>query len=471
MEQNSLSTITIRTGTTHDLPQLSYLTDKELRSSLPKVSPYGIEYTHNTPFITPTASRLWIVEEKEQPIGHFYLWNINHAHQWLQLICSFSSQISEETIIYSFQEMLGLLKDTIPFHKIMLLVQSDHSFFLHIARKLSFLFEGTLHHHLNLNNIWHDISIFSLIPEEMITSNQRKKNNYEHLISQAAQAQISDIIVRAIIVKPINDHLHLLLLKRKATFPFPNVEEPPGGILQNNEPIDQALTRIVKDQTNLELDFEHLFLSFTDIQENETTVRELFFRVNPISWNISMNSKEHLSYQWEPLHNLPKSQLHPDMIQILSPCSPYENIGTSIAEHQASFEIGPPTDMVEKTILTGSYLKAHAAKGYPPIEPIAIYLQDSIKRIVGGILGESKYGAFIIHYFWIDSAWKEGWAQKLLEQIEKTARTKKHSSILISLMEWEEIRFFEEHGFRINTQITGFYNQSRQLWLHKELDK
>jgi RimJ/RimL family protein N-acetyltransferase/GNAT superfamily N-acetyltransferase/8-oxo-dGTP pyrophosphatase MutT (NUDIX family) len=459
-----------------------YLQSANVKTSFPHAFQEALGATTDFPTVPEQwkADRIWVIEKNGNLIGHFFVWNVSDAQRWVEIIGTFAAPASEEEIVYAFEEMMTILFQVYQMHKVILLVHPDCLFFFGIARRLLFLLEGTLHKHMYLHGSWHDVCVFSLIRDDQKKPTQDKEtlsviSKHEWLLKQAAYDGINIIFVRTVILRMEKEKIDVLLLKRAPTAIMPNLEEPPGGKVNEGESLLQALSRIVYEQTALTISQDTYFLTSFDFSTNlGERVREFVFRVEPISTDIIIDNIEHDSSFWCPLQDLHSTKLHPDMIQILSSYTSalsYESENCPVHEHEAVLElIRPPKVQLEEAILTGLHLDAYAAKGLSAIEPIGLVLRDSANRIVGGLIFDLLYGCLFLRRLWVDPNWRRlGWGKKLILRAETIAREKGCHFALGLVMDWEDVGFFQKLGFFVESQHAGFQHNSRQFRFRKEL--
>jgi len=419
--------------------------------------------------------RLWIVERAGEIIGHILLWRIFEEDRSAQIVAAFSSLISLDETVASFQKVLSVLYTKEQFQKISLLIHPDQHFFFAVAQKLSFFLEGTLRKHLSIGEKRYDVALFSQLVDER-GGVCPGGCCLESVRKQAVLDGISHVVVRAVLLRSSESNIEVLLLKKSETLPFPGLEEPPGGVVQRNETFNHALKRVVSKETGIAVtDDIHFLASFDFTTEGGQRVRECVFRVTSTCLEVTIDPTTHESYHWIPLQDLPSTPLHPDLVKVLSGCSPgvsYENQSCPALEHDATVEcLRPPTPQLEEALLSGIHLDAYAAKGYSMIEPIGIVLRDGSSRIVGGIIADIEYGVLSIRRAWVNQDWRRaGWGKRMLARIEQIAREKSSLCIFATAMDWEDISFFQQSGYRIESQQTGFANSSRRYCFVKKLN-
>jgi N-acetylglutamate synthase-like GNAT family acetyltransferase/8-oxo-dGTP pyrophosphatase MutT (NUDIX family) len=475
----------VRRSSSADIQAIEELIeDAGTKTSLPKLAYNRIDL-HVPPEDFPSSwreDRQYVVEKDGFIIGHFLLWSVDERHQYAQIACAFSGVTTEHDVTGAFNDFFDILFRQKNLHKISFLVFPSALFFFTIAQHLSMFLEGTLRQQFAVDNEWYDVAIFSQLAMErsVLTIEGAKRiavleGNYDWLIHQASYDNIHVGVVRAIILRIDKAMIQVLLLKKSKQSSFPGVDEAPGGTIVEGESLFNALKRVVLEQTGMQISKDIVYLSSFDFTiDNGQRIREFVFRVRPMTWDVRVNLKDHESFQWLRLQDLPSSHLHPDLIHLLSSYSPtlsFETEEIPVHEHEAAIElVRPPTHQLEETLLIGHHLDAYAAKGLPMIDPIGLVLRDSANRIVGGLCADMAYGCLYIRRIWVDPNWRRvGWGKKLMARVESIAREKGCTFAVGNVMDWEDIPFFQKLGYSIENQHTGYQGASRQFRFRKEL--
>lgn len=486
MEETLSSTkVQVRSGAGVEYRTIAeFISSVDTRTSLPRMAYSEID-RQEAPADFPVAwraDRQWIVERGSELIGHFVVLQVNEQHRYVNVACVFACRATEHEIREGFESFFSILFRTKGIHKVCLFVDPAASFFFTLAQKLCLYLEGTLRRHLSVNGEWYDVALFAQTAEDREEIDQGpviqgpvKEDRYDWLIRQAEYDNVHLGVVRAILLQMDKQAIRVLLLKNSSEAPFPGVEEPPGGKLEQGESLKDALHRIVKNQVGLSISDDIYYLtSFDFTTDMGQRVREFVFRVKPTSWNVTIAPKEYESYTWMLLQDLPKTRLHPDLIQVLSSYSltlSYETEGVPLHEHEAAIElVRPLSPQLEETLVVGHHLDAYAAKGLPMIEPMGLILRDSSNRIVGGLTADLAYGCLSFRRIWVDPSWRNsGWGKKLIARAESIARERGCTFAVAAVMDWESLPFFQKLGYIIEGQYTGYQNASRQFRFRKPL--
>jgi GNAT superfamily N-acetyltransferase/ADP-ribose pyrophosphatase YjhB (NUDIX family) len=484
-EMTVRSEVVLRNGTSVEARAIAeFINSVDTKTSLPR--PAYVEMDLRlSPGELPLAwkeERQYIAEREGTLIAHFLVLHVDERHRFAHIVCAFAGDSSANEIKEAFQAYLDHLFRTKHLHKVCLLVDLNSDFFFTIAQRLSLYLEGTLRKHLALDGEWYDVALFAQTVEDREQADRGppvrgplREEKYDWLVRQAGYDKVHLGVVRAIILRAQRDEIRVLLLKKTAGPTFSNLEEPPGGRILENEDLQDALKRVVRDQTGLSISDDIYYLTAFDFTTDAgERVREFVFRVKPKTWDVVTNSRDHESFSWILLQDLPSSHLHPDLIQVLSSYSPtlsYETEGVPVHEHEAAVElVRPPSLQLEEVLLVGHHLDAYAAKGLAMIEPIGLILRNSANRIVGGLTAELAYGCLRIRRIWVDPAWRlSGWGRKLIARAESIARERGCDFATTFVMDWEYLPFFQKLGYIIEGQYTGYQNASRQFRFRKSL--
>ena len=461
-----------------------FLESSETKTSMPKIA-YAEENLRVPGAEVPLfwhEELEWVAEKAGLVIAHFRIWRVSESQQHAFFALAVGSRVPEADVISAVDGFLDIMFREKKLHKVCLMVHPETLYFYTLAQHLSLILEGTLRSHFVVQGAWYDVAIFSLTFEERELAVARgrrpyavKDEKYDWLIRQAEYDNVHVGVVRAIILQMGKENIRVLLLKKSNTSAFPGAEEPPGGKILEGETLFQALQRAVLEQTGLEISEDIYYLTAFDFTTDKgQRIREFVFRVKPMTWKVEIDPEEHQSFSWMLLQDLPRSQLHPDLIQVLSSYSPtlaYETEGTPLHEHEAAIElVRPPNAQLDEVLLVGHHLDAYAAKGLPMVEPIGLILRDSANRIVGGLHAELLYGSLFIRRMWVDPSWRRaGWGRKLIARAESIAREKGMTFAATNVMDWEFIPFFQKLGYTIEGQHTGYLKASRQFRFRKDL--
>ena len=477
--------VVLRSGTSIDARVIAeFINSVDTKTSLPRPAYVEMDLRRLSSELPQSwqEERQYVAERGGALIAHFLVLYVDEQHQFAHIVCAFAGDASEKEIKDAFQDYLDILFRLKHLHKVCLLVDLSSDFFFTIAQRLSLFLEGTLRKHLSPDGEWYDVALFAQTKEDREQADRGppvrgplREEKYEWLVRQAGYDKVHLGVVRAIILRAQRDDIRVLLMKKVKDPTLSSLGEPPGGKILENESLQDALIRVVRDQTGLSITDDIYYLTAFDFTTDAgERVREFVFRVKPKSWDAVTSPKDQESFSWVLLQNLPSSRLHPDLVQVLSSYSPtlsYETEGVPLHEHEAAVElVRPPSLQLEEVLLVGHHLDAYAAKGLAMIEPIGLVLRNSANRIVGGLVAELAYGCLSIRRIWVDPAWRlSGWGRKLIARAESIARERGCDFAATCVMDWEYLPFFQKLGYIIEGQYTGYQNASRQFRFRKSL--
>ncbi|MGN1012480.1 MAG: NUDIX domain-containing protein [Clostridia bacterium] len=121
---------------------------------------------------------------------------------------------------------------------------------------------------------------------------------YDYLIEKGKEDGIEKNVVGAVIVNEKNE---VLIMSRKADDFMGGIDELPSGNMEKGEDILKALTREVKEETNLDLKEVICFInSFDYISGSGKKARQYNFAIK-VEKNGVIKLTEHDAYKWESL--------------------------------------------------------------------------------------------------------------------------------------------------------------------------
>lgn len=472
------ATLTVRKAVPKDFERIrECLSSSISHLSLPFAMQREMDFMA-APLESMQEERFYVVESSEEIIGHFFLWQMDPQEKCMQVVAGFVAGCEEKEVEDAFRRFFDILFQQKYMHKIMLMVDPDAAFFFTIARSLGLFLEGTFRKHISFAGSWCDVCFFSQLASEGIQKEIAitKDVRYEWLLSRARYDEIDTLVVRAVLLRMQPKQIEVLLLRRTKNVALPGVEETPGGPMVEGESVYDTLSREVKEKIGLEIEKGVTFLtSFDFTTDSGKRVREFVFRVKPTSWDVTIKKDEYGSFSWLPLQDLPKTKLHPDLVQILSSFSPtisYEKELSLVSEGDATIElIRPPSAKLEEALLVGLHLDAYAARGLNAIESIGFSLVDGTNRIVGGLVIDIAYGSLFLRRLWVEPSWRRlGWGRKLILRAESLAKEKGCAFALAHVMDWEDVPFFQKLGYSIESQVSGFQSDARMFRIRKELN-
>lgn len=129
----------------------------------------------------------------------------------------------------------------------------------------------------------------------MSTNNKISDSEILEILSQAKKDGAQQISVGAIIVKDSK----ILCLKRVENDFLGGYLDLPGGGVDKGEGVIEALSREVKEETNLDVISVEKYVSYFDYKSGSgKKTRQLSFYVIVKDSPIELNPKEHSAYYW-----------------------------------------------------------------------------------------------------------------------------------------------------------------------------
>jgi 8-oxo-dGTP diphosphatase len=121
-------------------------------------------------------------------------------------------------------------------------------------------------------------------------------NFYDYLARKAKVDEVINLLVGAII---IDDSGNFLLMKRNSSDFMGGIFEIPSGKIELNETIPYALSREIKEETNLNLRKINSFINEFDYQSSSgKKSRQLNFTVSIECYSVPIILSEHEDYKW-----------------------------------------------------------------------------------------------------------------------------------------------------------------------------
>ena len=121
---------------------------------------------------------------------------------------------------------------------------------------------------------------------------------YDYLIEKGKENGIEKNVVGAVI---LNEKNEVLIMNRKEDDFMGGIDELPSGNMEKGEDILEALTREVKEETNLDLSEVICFInSFDYISGSGKKARQYNFAIK-VKKGGTIKLTEHDSYKWESI--------------------------------------------------------------------------------------------------------------------------------------------------------------------------
>jgi 8-oxo-dGTP diphosphatase len=137
----------------------------------------------------------------------------------------------------------------------------------------------------------------------------------EELVLTAKNDGIDRLVVGAIILNPEG---HFLVLERVSTDFMGGIEELPSGKVEYGENLGTALTREVKEETNLQINDIICYLWYFDyLSGSGKNTRQFNFIVKVDSYSVIIDSNEHISNRWICFDDIEQSKLTSNIVDSL----------------------------------------------------------------------------------------------------------------------------------------------------------
>jgi len=100
---------------------------------------------------------------------------------------------------------------------------------------------------------------------------------------------------------------------------------------------------------------------------------------------------------------------------------------------------------------------------------LAFFVREH-ERIVGGICGNTWGGTCELRQFWVDESRRhQGLGTKLFEAVEREARRRGCTQIVLMTFSFQAPAFYEKHGFEIVATVDNHPHGHRNLLMRKTL--
>ena len=100
--------------------------------------------------------------------------------------------------------------------------------------------------------------------------------------------------------------------------------------------------------------------------------------------------------------------------------------------------------------------------------PVELVVRDTDGAVIGGLLGNTKWGWLYVDKLWIsDAARGQGIGSRLLARAEEIARERGCVGAFLSTFEHQARPFYEARGYHVFGTLDGFPAATRQFYLCK----
>lgn len=143
--------------------------------------------------------------------------------------------------------------------------------------------------------------------------------------------------------------------------------------------------------------------------------------------------------------------------------------GSRSADVSVTVESRPdPAD--ERVVLDGLLRFNVGYIGEPDLLPVAVFIRDADGRVLGGLLGHTKWRWMYIAKFWLpDELRGRGHGTRLLRAAEEEARRRGCHGISLDTLEYQALPFYQKNGYEMFGVLDGFPPGYKQYFLKKTL--
>ncbi|WP_421272730.1 GNAT family N-acetyltransferase [Aeromonas taiwanensis] len=114
----------------------------------------------------------------------------------------------------------------------------------------------------------------------------------------------------------------------------------------------------------------------------------------------------------------------------------------------------PPQDHEFEALRRGLNGFNEAVTGPLYRERIASFIKDDAGVVLGGILGEIKWGWLHIEGLWVDDAIRQtGWGARLLSAMEQYARSQGITNFHLETTSFQALPFYQQQGYEVFGQL------------------
>ena len=103
-------------------------------------------------------------------------------------------------------------------------------------------------------------------------------------------------------------------------------------------------------------------------------------------------------------------------------------------------------------------------------QPVKFVVRDDTGRVVGGVLGYTRWKWMYIATLWVDDAARgQGFGTKLMDAAESLARSRGCTDVSLDTFEYQAKPFYEKRGYTLFGTLEGYPPGYRQFYLTKSL--
>ncbi|MEW7866802.1 GNAT family N-acetyltransferase [Aeromonas diversa] len=114
----------------------------------------------------------------------------------------------------------------------------------------------------------------------------------------------------------------------------------------------------------------------------------------------------------------------------------------------------PPQDHEFEALRSGLNGYNEAVTSHLHRERIASFIKDAEGVVLGGILGEIKWGWLHIEGLWVDDAIRQaGWGARLLTAMEQYAQSQGITNFHLETTSFQALPFYQKQGYEVFGQL------------------
>lgn len=129
---------------------------------------------------------------------------------------------------------------------------------------------------------------------------------------------------------------------------------------------------------------------------------------------------------------------------------------------------GAPRPADAQVVVDGLRAFNEAVIGPPDEQPLAVFARDDRGRVVGGLLGHTKWRWCYVSKFWLPDALRgQGLGSQLLRGAEAEAWRRGCLGVYLDTFEYQALPFYQRHGYELFGTLEGYPPGYRQHHLRK----
>jgi GNAT superfamily N-acetyltransferase len=122
----------------------------------------------------------------------------------------------------------------------------------------------------------------------------------------------------------------------------------------------------------------------------------------------------------------------------------------------------------ERVVLDGLRAFNVAVIGPPDERPLAVFVRDEAGRVLGGLLGHTKWRWAYVAKLWLPAELRgAGLGSRLLAAAEAEAWARDCLGVHLDTFEYQALPFYQRHGYELYGTLEGFPPGYRQHYVRK----